>query len=283
MENRKIRVGIVGFGNLGKFLFEKIIGEEKLRERFEIAFVWNRTVERVREDKRITEDQILESLSDFQTKNPTLIVEVSHPKIIAEFGTAFLQYADLFVGSPTAFADESIEQNLRKIAKEGRHGCYIPSGALWGAEDIQKMADVGSLKGLTISMKKHPSSMKLEPPLCDAVNEYINSPNEKEQVIYEGPVGKLCPLAPNNVNTMACAALAGHTLGFSNVKARLLAEKNLEAHVIEIEVLGPGDFSVRTVRYNPAKIGAVTGNATYASFLGSLLRVGSRGNGIHFV
>jgi hypothetical protein len=28
----------------------------------------------------------------------------------------------------------------------------------------------------------------------------------------------LCPLAPNNVNTMACAALAAHNLGFDKVK-----------------------------------------------------------------
>lgn len=37
-------------------------------------------------------------------------------------------------------------------------------------------------------------------------------------VVYDGPVRALCPLAPNNVNTMACAAIAGHTLGFDGVR-----------------------------------------------------------------
>ena len=55
-------------------------------------------------------------------------------------------------------------------------------------------------------------------------------------VLVEGPVRGLCPLAPNNVNTMACAALAAHTLGFDGVKARLCADKTLNAHVIDIEV-----------------------------------------------
>ena len=41
-----------------------------------------------------------------------------------------------------------------------------------------------------------------------------------ETVIYSGSVRELCPLAPNNVNTMAAAAIAGHTLGFD--KARQL-------------------------------------------------------------
>lgn len=42
-------------------------------------------------------------------------------------------------------------------------------------------------------------------------------------------------------------------------------------HVVEVEVTGLGGFSVHTVRRNPAKLGAVTGSATYNSFWNSLL------------
>lgn len=42
-------------------------------------------------------------------------------------------------------------------------------------------------------------------------------------------------------------------------------------HLVEVEVTGPDGFSVTTVRRNPAKIGAVTGSATYNSFWSSLL------------
>ena len=47
--------------------------------------------------------------------------------------------------------------------------------------------------------------------------------------------------------------------------------------------VGPGGqkFSVKTVRNNPAAVGAVTGSATYASFLSSLVRVGGKGPGFH--
>jgi hypothetical protein len=40
---------------------------------------------------------------------------------------------------------------------------------------------------------------------------------EGETVLFSGSVRELCPLAPNNVNTMAAAAIAGHTLGFDKV------------------------------------------------------------------
>ena len=69
-------------------------------------------------------------------------------------------------------------------------------------------------------------------------------------------------------------------------QARLVADPSLTAHVIDIVVDGPtgadgSTFRVTTERYNPAAAGAVTGNATYASFLSSLLNVGGRGSGVH--
>lgn len=38
----------------------------------------------------------------------------------------------------------------------------------------------------------------------------------------------LCPLAPNNVNTMAAAALAAHNLGFDGVQGSIVADVRYE-------------------------------------------------------
>jgi hypothetical protein len=59
----------------------------------------------------------------------------------------------------------------------------VPRGALWGAEDIKRMAELGTLKELTITMKKHPSSLKVEPPLQERVNQFIP---DQETVVFEG-------------------------------------------------------------------------------------------------
>jgi aspartate dehydrogenase len=51
-----------------------------------------------------------------------------------------------------------------------------------------------------------------------------------------------------------------------------------------VEVTGPTkncDFTVETVRRNPADPGAVTGSATYASFFSLLLRAKDKGQGMH--
>ena len=41
-------------------------------------------------------------------------------------------------------ADPEVEEKLRSAASQ--NGLYVPSGALWGGEDIRKMADRGTLQ-----------------------------------------------------------------------------------------------------------------------------------------
>ena len=50
------------------------------------------------------------------------------------------------IGSPTALADKDLEDSLKASIEKHGNGLYVPSGALWGGEDIRKMADRGSLK-----------------------------------------------------------------------------------------------------------------------------------------
>merc|ERR1711862_272227 len=155
MENKQ-KIGIVGFGHLGKFLANAILKNENL----ELAFVWNRT-KSVFENSGIHSDLILENLEDCGIKNPDLIVEVSHPLVVKKYGELFLKTCDFMLGSPTALADIEIEETLQKSVEKYKNGLYVPSGALWGGEDIRKMAERGSLTGLTVTMRKHPSSFKL--------------------------------------------------------------------------------------------------------------------------
>ena len=104
-----------------------------------------------------------------------------------------MQAADYMVGSPTVFADAEAESATRAAAVAGRCGLYIPAGALWGvrrgcgragevavpdgtrvsrgqAPDIQKMDEGGSLKGLQVTMKKHPRSFQLKSAELVAAN-----------------------------------------------------------------------------------------------------------------
>jgi len=271
---------------LGEYLVKSILHDSKLKNKFSLCFVWNRTFDKIKNEKEIPNECKLENLDDFYKYKANLIVEVSHPNITEKYALDFLKFSDFFCGSPTVMANEEVEKKIRNASK--KFGVYIPSGALWGAQDINKMAENNTLLGLKITMKKHPKSLKLEGDLKKKLNVYIEDNKLKDEfILFNGSVRELCPLAPNNVNTMACGALAGFNLGFDKVECSLVADKNLNAHIIEIEITGPSDnnnedFKVLTHRYNPALIGSITGNATYASFVSSLLRSYGFGPGFHF-
>ncbi|XP_077995667.1 aspartate dehydrogenase domain-containing protein-like [Glandiceps talaboti] len=276
--NLRRKIGIVGYGHLGQYLVKVI--EERGND-LELVFVWNRTVDTLK--GKVDDKYILEDLAAFADRKADLIVEVAHPSISNEYGEAFLQVADYMVGSPTTFANQEVEDRLRAAAKH--HGLYIPSGALWGGNDIKKMADRGTLQGVKITMTKHPSSFKLNGILKEKNNKVTG---EKAVTLYDGPVRDLCQLAPNNVNTMAAAAIAAHNLGFDKVQGAIIADPSItDWHIVEIDVTGPCDvsssnvFTVTTVRKNPAKVGHVTGSATYASFLSSMIGATGHGAGIH--
>ncbi|KAG8546164.1 hypothetical protein GDO81_019660 [Engystomops pustulosus] len=275
----------------------------------ELAFVWNRTTKNM--EKGVKQHLQLHNLEEVKERRADLIVEVAHPSIVRTHGEHFLSAAhllvggfgllvdgavglgeagDLFplffqVGSPTALADEDTERRLRGRAKMCGHTLYIPSGALWGGEDIMRMADRETLSGLKVTMTKHPESFKLEGDLSKRDLSVIR----ERTVLYEGPVRQLCPMAPNNVNTMAAAAMAAHTLGFDKVIGVLVADPSLpDWHLVDIEVTGSAHektaqvFSVRTRRSNPAAPGAVTGAATFGSFWSSILVCRGHGGRVFF-
>ena len=58
-------------------------------------------------------------------------------------------------------------------------------------------------------MKKHPrASGSPTPRSTRGAAAEAEGSSAGEVLLYDGPVRGLCPLAPSNVNTMACAALA---------------------------------------------------------------------------
>uniref|UniRef100_A0A0N5A238 Aspartate dehydrogenase domain-containing protein n=1 Tax=Parastrongyloides trichosuri TaxID=131310 RepID=A0A0N5A238_PARTI len=265
-----MKVGIIGYGHLGQFLKNELDKDSN----FEVVKIWNRTAD---EKNGIFP---LNSLTKENLRGIDLIIEVAHPYITKEYAEVILKETNLFIGSPTVLADPEVEKSVGELSNKYNRCVFVPTGALWAAEDISKMGELGQLKSLTISMIKHPSSFKVEGELKQICDEALKTNTLK--ILYSGSVRGLCPLAPNNVNTMAGAAIAAKNLGFDNVKAQLIADPNMpNFHIVEVEAVGEDGFCVKIRRENPAKPGAVTGNATFFSFLASIRRCMYKPPGIH--
>lgn len=290
------RVGIIGYGSVGKFLAESILSKKPAGLPLELAFVWNRSADKLEHEGlprqyRMSGD--LEAgfrcfLAEHQHEpgqGVDMLVEVAHPDIVHQYGPLFLEHCDLFVSSLTALANEVTAASLLRAAaaNRGSHGMYLPTGAAWGVADILKLDALGNLRDLTITMQFNARALRLKEPLRSRLEAYLASPGATDPlVLHDGHVREIAELAPNNVNTMVCLALAGKSVGLDRATGRLIAYKHHDAHIVEIEVTGPDGFRVTTTRHNPAKKGAVTGSQTYGSFLMSLVQAGGRGAGVHF-
>ncbi|XP_054664433.1 aspartate dehydrogenase domain-containing protein isoform X1 [Grus americana] len=262
------RVGILGYGRLGQFLAGQLLARGPPLG-LALAFVWARDGGRL---EGLPPPLRLPDLRLLPQTEVDLVVEVAHPCVAREHGEDILAHADFMLGSPTALADPETERRLRGAAARGGHTLYVPRGALWGCEDIQRMDQAGTLAALKVTMTKAPQSFRLEGRL----REQLAVAGGGRTVLYEGPLRPLCPLAPNNVNTMAAAAVAAPRLGFDGVRACLVADPSVpDWHIVEVEVTGVGDggraLSVTSTRRNPVARGAVTGDATRDAFWSSLM------------
>ena len=139
----KLKVGILGFGSLGQFMYDAIVDDASISSRFEIAWVWNRSsgpLERISaKEKRVSGMDKLEKIWD-ECDRADIVVEVSHPSISVLLAASMIRSgANFVIGSPTALADVDAERTIRETALDTSNSgaCYIPAGALWGASDLQ--------------------------------------------------------------------------------------------------------------------------------------------------
>ena len=289
---RPIRLGILGFGSLGQYLASRIIQEGELispgDRPLSLSFIWARDPSK----GLLTCDFIpssVERLSDIDAAvqmSVDIVVEVCHPDVVKNSAVRFLENgSDLLIGSPTALADAKLEVELRsKVPLGGARRLLIPAGALWASGDIARLGASKRIASLSVEMRKHPLSLsglsgepalKLAEWLKTGKSATYSSGGGTSITLYDGPVRSLALAAPNNVNTMAAAAISVPGLGFDGVRGILVADSSLKCHIIITNLEGfkdaSGDcLSVISTRSSPAPPGAVTSTATLASFWASL-------------
>ena len=254
MEQQR-RIGIVGFGYIGAYVYEQITSRPDLG--LEVAFVHNRSRAKV---AALPPAVVLDDLADFASRGADLIVELAHPRVTQEYGAAFLRHTDYMPLSLTALADAPLEKGLLETA--GKHGTclYVPHGAVVGMDALEEGRRIW--EEVCITMKKPPRTFDFS-----AAPQFQGVEMRSETRLYEGPTRGVCPLFPRNVNSHAAVALAG--IGFDRTRSVLVADPALEVSVIEIEMRGQG-VAVKVQRANPMK--GVSGVFTLISTLASICR-----------
>jgi predicted dinucleotide-utilizing enzyme len=255
------RVGLIGLGYLGRFVFDQITSRPELG--LEVAFVHDTAPGRL---EGVPAGLILDDIRGFGSRSADLVVEMAHPVVSRDFGPMFLEQTDYMPLSMTAFADEAFQQRMYETARASGTTLFVPHGALVGLESLFEGREMW--EEVTILMRKNPRNLDfsdaphLRPP-----------PGARATVLYEGPTRGICPLFPRNVNSHATAALVG--IGFDRTHSVLISEPALEVSVIELTARGQG-VSMRLERSNPLQ--GVSGAFTLNSTLSAITRARGAGS-----
>ena len=263
MGQKTTRIGLVGYGQIGRAVHEMI--DRDAGNGMEVVFVHDQVADAV---KGVSGDLVLGDLSTFGERGADLVVEMAHPSVTQAWGAKILEQTNYMMISVTALADRGLEQTLEGASKKNGTRCYIPHGGAVGLDALYENRDVW--EAVTVTMKKPPKNVD-----CTGAGVDADSITE-ERVLYEGPVRGACPMFPRNVNTMASIAYAG--IGFDRTHAVLIVSPAWNTATVAVEARAPGlDLDLSRVE----GITGVTGASTPASIYNSVQTIASTGAGIH--
>lgn len=263
MSTSRARIGLIGLGYVGRYVYEQISSRPDLG--LDIVFAHDLVTERL---ANLPAEIVLSDITTFASRRPDLVVEMAHPAVTRQFGELFLRKTDYMPLSMTAFADVGLEERLLETARRSGTRLFVPHGAVVGLENIFEGRDLW--EEVTMVMKKNPRNLDFS-----AAPQFKPAAITKPTVLYDGPTRGVCPLFPRNVNSHATVALAG--IGFDRTRSVLIADSSLEVSVIELVARGK-DVAMRIERSNPLK--GVSGVFTLHSTLAAVCRAKGSGSAL---
>lgn len=266
MVKRRTRVGIAGFGFVGRNVYQRIVDNPDLG--LDVAFVWNRSPDRL---AVVPADLRLDDLDRFADRDPGLIVELAHPAITRTFGARFLEVADYLLLSVSALVDDALEASLRTAASASGTRLLIPHGALVGVDNL--VEGRANWSTVTITFEKNPGGIDFSESGIDG-----NAITERTTV-FDGTAREIGALFPRNVNTMVTCALA--TVGLDRCRAKLIADPALDVGIAIVEATGTDGATLMSRKAQP--MAGVSGTEMFDSLFGSILRAAGGRSPVDFV
>lgn len=182
-----IRVGLLGCGNVGSILASQ-------RPAVDFVALYDKRLERAQRLCVPLDAKACETLDELLACDVDLIVEAASIVALQDHGEAILSTGkDLVVLSVGALADKAFREQLMTVAQRvGRH-IRIPSGALFGLDNI-KIGRVSRLEKLVLRTTKPPRSLGMDVSM--------------RALLFEGSATECIQRYPKNVNVAVALSLA---------------------------------------------------------------------------
>ncbi|WP_066072022.1 aspartate dehydrogenase [Neobacillus soli] len=219
-----MRIGLIGGGNIGKFLLQSI-NRDGLLPGGKIVGIYTRNQQ---SGGQLADEFDTENYDDMQSliqsADIDLVVEAATIQVVKDYSAAILKSGkDLVLSSVGALADVNFYQNLEGICRDSDTKIHLPAGAIGGLDVLKAAKSVGELKSVSIITRKPPQALP-------------GAPADREQVMFEGSAAEAIELFPKNINVSIILSLAG--LGPGQTGVKIISDPSVGKNSHSIEATG---------------------------------------------
>ena len=223
-----VKIGLLGCGNIAS-----IIAKHKID--VEIVAVFDKSPKKVHSLAQVLAAVKPHSVfNEFINEKFDIVVEAASIVAVHDYAEEILKHGkDLIILSVGAFADTSFRQRLEKLAHAENRIVRIPSGALFGLDNL-KIARVSEVELLTLRTTKPPASLQ----------QHATT----KTLLFKGSAQECIKLYPKNINVAMALSLAADM----PVDVELWIDPNATRNIHEVIIAGEFGEATITVQNVPS-------------------------------
>ena len=223
-----IKIAIIGFGAIGKYVFDNLKKENIIIS----SLICKNGREEV--GKRALESnlEICNSVEQFKDY-PDLILDCAGHSSLKDYAPdALLKGINFITLSSGALADDKLFNKIKKSEIKGKSKLIIAPGAI-GSLDILTSAKNDEIFEVCYTGRKPPQGW-----IGSRAENILDLKNLKSssQIHFSGNARQASKLYPKNANVTATIALAG--IGFDKTKVTLIADNSITENIHELSISG---------------------------------------------
>jgi aspartate dehydrogenase len=216
-----ISIGLIGCGNIGHIIAQHADG-------IRIVALFDKFFDRAKELEKITGARAHEHFDSFLGEAFDIVVEAASVNAVQHYAREVLDHdKDLVIMSVGALADAGFRDDLRAAARRKGKRIYIPSGAIFGLDNL-KVGRISPITKLLLRTVKSPESLGIEA--------------RERRLIFSGKAHECIKAFPKNVNVSVAMSLAAGR----DVDVELWVDPAVDRNLHE--VIMEGDFGETFIR-----------------------------------
>jgi aspartate dehydrogenase len=216
-----IRIGLLGCGNIGQIIANHA-------RSVKIVALFDKYHERAQHLEQVTGAKAVPQFESFISGDFDLVVEAASVSAVVAYAPAVIAHGkDLVIMSVGALADPDFRERLRESARKESRRIYIPSGAIFGLDNL-KIGRISPIRTLLLRTIKSPESLGIEA--------------DERRLIFAGKAHECIKAYPKNVNVSVAMSLAAGR----DTDVELWVDPSVDRNVHELII--EGNFGETCIR-----------------------------------